>query len=85
MSTTTEQAVKIGNHFIGLARFVAGRFDLSQKAVVEAAIAEYHAKYCAAPMLTISRVAESPALAPLPVAPATAAPYKIGTKKGPKT
>lgn len=62
MRTTTEQAVKLGNHFIGLARELASRFDLSSKSVVEAAITEYHAKYANAPMLTISRIAEpSPA------------------------
>lgn len=81
---TTEQAVKVGNHFLELARAIASRFDISQKAVVEAAIAEYYAKYSAAPMLTISRVAETSAPAPLPVAPANAEPYKIGKKKEPK-
>lgn len=78
----TEQAVKLGDLAIAQAAELANRFDLSRKSIVEAAVAEYHAKYSTADVLTISRVAEKTTNAPnTPVAPATAEPYKMSAKK----
>lgn len=85
MKTLSDVTVKLDRDVVGVASQLADRFGLSQKAVIQKAVAEFAAAHANGEPIVIPPRAELirdlPALPQPPVAPANAEPYKM-TKKG---